>query len=61
MWIARDQVSWNALMFCAVDEAGLMSDPIKVQLDYDAIGTLVPAEAGPGLLDTSHAADEYRV
>jgi hypothetical protein len=47
VWIARDQVSWNALMFCAVDEAGLMSDPIKVQLDYDAIGTLVPAEAGP--------------
>jgi hypothetical protein len=47
VWVAREQASRNALIFCAVDEAGLMSDPIKVELEYDAIGTPVSAESGP--------------
>ncbi len=47
VWIGRDQAAWNALIFCAVDEAGLVSDPIKVELEYDAIGTVVHAESGP--------------
>ncbi len=47
VWVGREQVAWNALVLCAVDEAGLMSDPIKVELEYDALGTLVPGESGP--------------